>query len=125
MSDGWEDEVLQLLAAGRKLDAIALIRSETGMSLAESKAFAESLVETTAPQASGNVDELEQEVIARMQESGKIAAIKWYREQRNVGLKDAKLAVEEIATRHGLPTGSGCAGALLLGFDPLATWWLC
>lgn len=122
MSENWEDEVLQLLSAGRKLDAIAVIRSHTGMSLAESKQFAESLMRG-GPQSTASSDDFEREVVQRFQESGKIAAIKLYREEKGVGLKDAKLAVEEIARQHGLPQSTGCASVILLGMLGAGWWW--
>ena len=47
--------------------------------------------------------------------AGKIAAIKYYREQTGAGLKDAKEAVEQLMSRHNVRAAStGCAGMLLL-----------
>jgi hypothetical protein len=45
----------------------------------------------------------------------KIEAIKLYREQTDLGLKEAKDAVEALAAKHGIkPQQSGCATMLLL-----------
>lgn len=46
---------------------------------------------------------------------GKIAAIKWHREQTGQGLKESKDAVEALLRRHNVaPAKSGCAGLVLL-----------
>ena len=44
-------EVYQLLAAGRKIEAIKLIREETGLGLAEAKELADALSGHSAAQA--------------------------------------------------------------------------
>lgn len=55
------------------------------------------------------------QVLKELQTGGKIAAIKLYREQTGVGLKDAKDAVEALGAKHGIvATRSGCAGVLLV-----------
>ncbi len=58
---------------------------------------------------------LEGQVLALMQGEKKINAIKLYRQQTGVGLKEAKDAVEALAAKHGIsPKGAGCAGMVLL-----------
>jgi hypothetical protein len=58
---------------------------------------------------------LEGQVLALMQGQQKIKAIKLYREQTGVGLKQAKDAVEALAAKHGISRkGAGCAGMVLL-----------
>jgi hypothetical protein len=59
---------------------------------------------------------LEGRVLAELQGGRKIAAIKIYRQQTGLGLKEAKDAVEELARRYNVaPSGGGCcAGVLLL-----------
>ncbi len=42
-------EVFQLLASGRKIEAIELIREETGLGLREAKDLAEALLDDHAP----------------------------------------------------------------------------
>ena len=60
-------------------------------------------------------DSLEGQVLAELQAGRKIAAIKLYRMHRNVGLKEAKDTVEELAAQYGIVVqGGGCAGVLLL-----------
>lgn len=60
-------------------------------------------------------DTLEGKVLEALQAGRKIEAVKLYRAERNVGLKGAKDAVEELAQKHGIvATRSGCAGVLLV-----------
>ncbi|NQU23621.1 MAG: ribosomal protein L7/L12 [Candidatus Nealsonbacteria bacterium] len=68
-----------------------------------------------AADPSAEATELETRVLAELQTSGKIPAIKLYREETNAGLKEAKDAVEAFAGQHDIvATKSGCAGVLLL-----------
>ncbi len=61
------------------------------------------------------VTDFEARILAELQSSGKISAIKLYRAETGAGLKDAKDAVEALAGQHGVvATKSGCAGVLLL-----------
>jgi len=85
-----------------------------------------------APQAEASVpesdDPIEAEVLKLMRGGKKIAAVKYYRENKpGCGLKDAKDAVEAIAAQHGV-TGSqqsGCATAvLLIAAVTVGLWWL-
>jgi hypothetical protein len=67
---------------------------------------------------------LEAEVLQIAAQSGKISAIKRYREATNASLKDAKDAVESLMDRYRVrsPAGkSGCAGVLLLCAAGLAS----
>ena len=60
---------------------------------------------------------LERQVLSAYQSQGIIPAIKLYREQTGVGLKDAKDAVEALAKRYGVTRGAGgggCVGSLAL-----------
>lgn len=61
-------------------------------------------------------DTFEGRVLHTVRQSGKIAAIKLYREQRGGGLKEAKEAVEAMMAEHGVragSSGSGCGAAVL------------
>lgn len=57
---------------------------------------------------------LDQQVLELMRQGQKIEAIKVYRAEANVGLKEAKDFVEALATRHGIPQASGCGKAAVL-----------
>jgi len=45
---------------------------------------------------------LEQGALQRVRQEGKIPAIKWYRQQTDCGLRDAKNEVERMMERHGV-----------------------
>jgi hypothetical protein len=64
--------------------------------------------------------ELERRILVLLQGSGKISAIKEYREATGVGLKDAKDHVEFLARKHGVQgkANAGCASVLLLAVLP-------
>jgi hypothetical protein len=70
-------------------------------------------------------DSLERQILNTLATSGKIAAIKEYREATGAGLKESKDAVEVLAARHGVQParGTGCAGnAVLLTIIATAAW---
>ncbi|MBN2475821.1 MAG: ribosomal protein L7/L12 [Pirellulales bacterium] len=78
-------------------------------------ASAEPFSDQDAGQSAPEPDSLEEQVLAELQAGKKISAIKFYREQTGVGLKEAKDAVEALARTRGIASErSGCAGALLL-----------
>jgi ribosomal protein L7/L12 len=115
-------ELLHLLSAGRPIEAIKHYRRVTGAGLAEAKAAVEALAAgESLPSEIPVESELERQVVEQLQQGRKIAAIKIYRTATGAGLKDAKLAVEAIADRHGLaPTAkSGCLGVILLLLIPI------
>ncbi len=60
-----------------------------------------------------DLNSLEGQVLVLMQGQQKIRAIKLYREQTGVGLKQAKDAVEALAAKHGISQPAGCAGMVL------------
>ena len=58
---------------------------------------------------------LESEIVTLLEPGRKVVAIKLYRRQTGAGLKEAKDAVETLATEYGIsPKGAGCAGMVLL-----------
>jgi ribosomal protein L7/L12 len=116
-------ELLDLLAKGRKIEAIKRFREATGVGLAEAKAAVERLEQGSDLPAPPPADSaLEREVLAQFDKRGKIAAIRLYREATGAGLKEAKEAVEAIAERHGISrmAKSGCLTLVLLMLLPLA-----
>jgi large subunit ribosomal protein L7/L12 len=117
----FEGLILSLVKQGHKIAAIKLYREQTGSGLAEAKAAVETLaagqrIERRNAEADGiKAESLEGQVLAFMQGQKKIEAIKLYREQTGVGLKEAKDAVESLAAKYGInPKGAGCAGIVLL-----------
>jgi len=116
-------ELRELMAAGRKIEAIKRYRETTGAGLAEAKAALEAL-ERGGPLATGETpkSDLEAEIVPLLEQCRKIEAIKLYRDRTGAGLKEAKDAVEAIAAdrRIVMPSGSGCLGVVLLALAVLA-----
>ncbi|MCA9053689.1 MAG: ribosomal protein L7/L12 [Planctomycetaceae bacterium] len=74
------------------------------------KCGAELSLEPAAPEAAADGEPstgLDAEIKRLLQQQGKIAAIKRYREATGVGLAEAKYAVEQFAERTGVASGSG------------------
>lgn len=100
------DEVVSLLHAGQKINAIKVYREDTGASLADAKAAVErmemALKLGVSPQAQNISEEIESvaggslngEVERLLSQGKKIQAIKLYREQTGVGLREAKEAID-------------------------------
>ena len=121
--DSFEGRVLLLMRAGKKIEAIKIYRQETGSGLKEAKDAVEALAvgQPIVRRSSKSVEingvdanSLEGQVLALLQGQKKILAIKLYREQTRVGLKQAKDTVEALAAKHGISTQTGCAGMVLL-----------
>jgi ribosomal protein L7/L12 len=121
--DTFENRLLLLMQAGKKIEAIKLYREETRIGLKEAKDTVEALAAgQPIARKSGELvknigvdpNSLEGQVLALMRDQKKIWAIKLYREQTGVGLKQAKDAVEALAANHGIRTQTGCAGMVLL-----------
>ena len=116
----FEGQIVSLVRQGQKIAAIKLYREQTGSGLAEAKNAVELLaagqhIEQRSPEADDiRPDSLEGQVLVLMQGQKKIEAIKLYRQQTGVGLKEAKDAVESLAAKYGIsPKGAGCAGMVL------------
>ncbi len=112
----WQ-EILNLLAEDRKIEAIKRYREMTGAGLADAKAAVERIAEDTPPVLPQKADAvLEMEIVSLLGRGQKIAAIKLYRERTSSGLKAAKEAVEAIGSRHGMsaPAGAGCLSMFAL-----------
>ena len=119
MHDAFEEEIRRLLESGNKILAIKRYREETGVGLAEAKAAVESLEaggSFTEPVQSDD-PQVTSEIVTLLSHGEKIKAIKLYREQFRVGLKEAKEAVDYIGEQNGIPSSSGygCLGVVLLG----------
>jgi len=97
--------VQEQLRAGKKIEAIKLYREQTGVGLREAKEAVEAIErgETPAlpspqlPATSPNPYGIDLAAItALVRQGNKIGAIKLYREQTGIGLKEAKDAVEAL-----------------------------
>ncbi|MGE3805946.1 MAG: ribosomal protein L7/L12 [Gemmataceae bacterium] len=114
-SDELKEEARALLEEGRKIEAIQLVREETGMGLAEAKSFVEALQRGDGSEATpGAASDFEQELLALLRQDKKIEAVKLFREETGASLKEAYDAVRALAARHGVEWRSGCLGLLVL-----------
>ncbi len=116
------DEVLELLSAGRKVDAVRRYREAKGVSLAAAKEAVDALAQQQHPGTSVADDPLAREVLSLMEGGQKIEAIRRYRAATGSGLADAKRAVETLAAEHGVTRqGAGCTSVLLSAITLLLT----
>ena len=114
--DDLDQQLLDLLNSGQKLEAVKLLREQTGSSLVEAKQYVEELERTQQPGDGMDLDkptadELDRQLIELLRMRQKIEAVKVYRQATGSGLKDAKDYVDELQRRHDLPS-SGCASGI-------------
>lgn len=118
MHDDFEDEIRELVDSGNKIEAVKRYREETGVGLAEAKAAVEAISDGHSVSRPDTTDDgsLADQVISLLERGEKIPAVKLYREQKGVGLKEAKEAVERLGEQHGIPasSGAGCLGMVLM-----------
>ena len=109
----FDEEILRLLAAGRKLDAVRRYQEQTGASLRDAKIAVETLPNREHVPESEVDAELLQELLNLLGRGKKIEAIKRYRAHTGTGLADAKREVESLAAQHGIVgQGAGCGAVL-------------
>ena len=99
---GGQAEVLRLIHAGRQVEAVKLLREQTGWSLLEAKQAVDALasggtLSPGAPAPGKGVDDAVRAEAARLLRQGKkIQAIKVVREHTHMSLADAKRYVEGL-----------------------------
>ena len=111
-----EGQVRQLLADGRKIEAIRIYREATNVGLAEAKHVVEDIERSVSPIASNPDDDDDSvpDLLQLLREGNKIEAIKRHRARTGTGLKESKDYVEALAARHGIVDPRvGCLGMLL------------
>jgi ribosomal protein L7/L12 len=111
-----EQRAIELIAAGKKIEAIKVLREATGMGLAEAKQAVDQLESTgQAPAKSiASPTELPVEVVDLAKQGKTVEAIKRLRERSNLSLHDAKELVDRVPVDPGVRK-AGCAGLVLLG----------
>ncbi|WP_338462671.1 hypothetical protein VZH09_04635 [Synechococcus elongatus IITB7] len=101
LSDWATEQVRDLVLKNRKIEAIKLVRNETGMGLQESRELIEKIV-LGSPTQDKNLtiheesSDWAQELHDLVDQKKLIEAIKLVRQELNLSLKDAKEYVEEI-----------------------------
>ena len=104
--DSLEGAIRSLLAQGQKIAAIKLYREQTKVGLAEAKNAVERIEcgerGEGVPDSQTAFTDPDQQILQLLAAGKKIQAIKIYREQMKVGLKEAKDAVEALAAQNGI-----------------------
>jgi ribosomal protein L7/L12 len=111
-----DDEIRTLLETGQKIEAIKRYREMTGAGLAEAKEAIDAIERRGAASMSAegrsSDPDFERRLRTLLDHGEYIQAIKYYREQRKAGLKQAKDAVEAFARAQGIEiqrgSGLGC-----------------
>jgi ribosomal protein L7/L12 len=111
-----DPEIEELVATGRKIEAIRLCRERYGVGLREAKEAVdamergEPLTLSPARRAPGLADDPDfaQTLDTLLRNGQTIQAIKQYRERYHVGLKEAKERVEARAAELGITARSRC-----------------
>ena len=119
-------EIHELLHERKLIHAIKLYREATGVGLAEAKAAVEEMAQnesTKPPDDMRDMDNpvLESRIKSLLSRNRKVDAVKIYREEYGVGLKDAKEAVEMIeASMRGAASPSQRPYPSAISGDPFA-----
>jgi ribosomal protein L7/L12 len=111
-----DDELRALIESGQKIEAIKRYREMTGAGLAEAKEAVEAIERRAAPlmpaEGRSSDPDFERKLRTLLDHGEFIQAIRYYREQRKTGLKQAKDAVEAFARAQGIEIqrggGLGC-----------------
>jgi ribosomal protein L7/L12 len=116
-------EIHELIHAKQMLRAIKVYHDATGVSLAEAKRAVEemALVESARPHATGfdnGNPVLEGKIQSLLAKGRKVEAVKIYREQNRVSLKDARDAVERIEAAMPRDPSIGMPYNAVIGSDP-------
>lgn len=118
------DEIIKLIGAGQKLEAVKRYKNLRRTSLLEAKNFIEELTDRLEQESPGILaapSELE-EISELIYAGQKLEAVKRYRDQRSVSLVDAKQFIEQLTDelkqkypdRFSTRSTTGCAGLIAL-----------
>ena len=129
MTSEQRQEILGELQQGNTIAAVKQYAEATGTDLQTAKEFVTQLQQALEAGETNNGNFTEQlpketleQVTSLLAEGNLIPAIKLYRSETGVGLREAKLAVEAIAAERGMDYKSpGCAITAVLLFGLLIT----
>lgn len=118
-------KIHELIDASQILMAIQVYRDATGVSLAEAKRAVEEMMRMEAarpPSGTRNFDNpvLESKIRSMLSKGKKIEAVKIYREEYGIGLKEAKDAVERIEATMLRDPSRNIPYQSAIGNDPFA-----
>lgn len=107
----FQEEVAELLAQGRKIEAIKVYRKHTGCDLKDAKDAMEAIEQgDDSPDPSLSEQDLEQELVALLEQNELIKAVKLHRKRTGADLKTSRNAVHSVASRHGITIKAvGCS----------------
>lgn len=115
-------DVQAAVQRGDALQAIKLLRAQTGMDLQQAKARIDAqMVGSPVSMASVATGALPMAVMDAVRQGNKVEAIRLLREQTGLGLKEAKDAVD-AAAREAQAAGHGSPGQVGAGRNAL--WWV-
>ena len=100
---------------------------ECGAELQHPEQTAQPSIPDPQPEQESAADPFEEELLQHLRAGRKIAAVKVYRQQTAVGLKEAVDAVEALARKHNLKTiktGCSTSAAVLAMFVAMGLWWI-
>lgn len=114
--DSLPEHIAELIRNGRKIEAIQLLREETGIDLQTAKEAVDWLDAEPAfdPLPAFNVEDISDDVLLLAWERQLIPAIKLLRQQSGLGLKEAKEMVEQLPVDPDLPQPSARSVVVLL-----------
>ncbi|MCC6301007.1 MAG: ribosomal protein L7/L12 [Anaerolineales bacterium] len=118
-------KIHELIEAGQILMAITVYQAATGVSLAEAKRAVEQMAlneATKAPSGTRDYDNpvLESKIKSLLSKNKKIEAVKIYREEYGIGLKEAKDAVDRIEATMPRDPSRNIPYESAIGSDPFA-----
>jgi ribosomal protein L7/L12 len=118
-------KIHKLLHDKQFIQAIRLYREATGVGLAEAKEAVEEMARnefTKPPSGVRNYDDpvLESKIRSLLSKGKKIEAVKIYREEYGISLKEAKDAVERIEVSMPRSTATAVPYESAIGGDPFA-----
>jgi len=123
---GYEQRIRELIKSNNLIAAIKLYREMTGAGLAESKQVVETMARGGSIEPSSEIQQsaepvLDAKIRSLLSQRKKIEAVKIYREEYGVGLKEAKDYVDQIefSLRREIPSGN-IPSESAIGSDPFA-----
>ncbi|MBV6397406.1 MAG: 50S ribosomal protein L7/L12 [Anaerolineales bacterium] len=118
-------KIHELIDANQIIQAIQVYRSATGVSLAEAKQAVDEMRRMEAARPSSDSRDydnpvLESKVKSLLAKGKKIEAVKIYREEYGIGLKEAKDAVDQIEATMPRASRGNTPYESAIGNDPFA-----
>ena len=103
------------MARHRAIEAVKIYKNEVGCGLKEAKDAVEALERGDSPPQPTEADAtLEADVLRLLRDGERIRAAKLYKDRTGASLREAKQAIEAVATRHGIAVqDTGCSGVLI------------